>query len=74
MICVSRAPIQKLLGYRERMGWSLNWAPSYESDSTTPSSTLEHGTSASRASAAQRRSASSASITLAAIGAAIVPP
>jgi predicted dithiol-disulfide oxidoreductase (DUF899 family) len=32
MICVSRAPLEKLLGYRERMGWSFNWASSYESD------------------------------------------
>jgi predicted dithiol-disulfide oxidoreductase (DUF899 family) len=32
MICVSRAPIDKLLGYRERMGWSFTWASSYESD------------------------------------------
>src|SRR5207237_2603629 len=32
MICVSRAPIEKLLAYRERMGWSFNWASSFESD------------------------------------------
>ena len=32
MICVSRAPLEKLLSYRERMGWSFNWASSYESD------------------------------------------
>ena len=32
MICVSRAPIDKLLAYRERMGWSFNWASSHESD------------------------------------------
>jgi predicted dithiol-disulfide oxidoreductase (DUF899 family) len=32
MICVSRAPIEKLLTYRTRMGWSFNWASSYESD------------------------------------------
>ena len=32
MICVSRAPIEKLLAYRERMGWSFNWASSYDSD------------------------------------------
>lgn len=32
MICVSRAPLQKLLAYRERMGWSFTWASSYESD------------------------------------------
>jgi predicted dithiol-disulfide oxidoreductase (DUF899 family) len=24
MICVSRAPVQKLLAFRERMGWSFN--------------------------------------------------
>src|SRR5947209_13775045 len=32
MICVSRAPLDRLLGYRERMGWNFNWASSYESD------------------------------------------
>lgn len=32
MICVSRAPIEKLLAYRERMGWSFNWASSHNSD------------------------------------------
>ena len=32
LIAVSRAPIEKLLAYRERMGWSFNWASSYESD------------------------------------------
>jgi predicted dithiol-disulfide oxidoreductase (DUF899 family) len=31
MICVSRAPLERLLAYRERMGWSFNWASSYES-------------------------------------------
>ena len=48
MICVSRAPLDKLLAYRERMGWSFNWASSYESDfnfdfehSRTCSSVLE---------------------------------
>jgi predicted dithiol-disulfide oxidoreductase (DUF899 family) len=25
LICSSRAPIDKLLGYRERMGWSFDW-------------------------------------------------
>jgi len=29
---VSRAPIQKLLDYRERMGWSFPWASSFGSD------------------------------------------
>ena len=32
MICVSGAPIEKLIDYRERMGWSFNWASSRESD------------------------------------------
>lgn len=32
MICVSRAPIDKLLGYRRRMGWDFPWASSFESD------------------------------------------
>src|SRR5215831_12892048 len=32
MICISHAPLEKLLAYRRRMGWSFNWASSYESD------------------------------------------
>lgn len=32
LIAVSGAPIEKLLGYRERMGWRFNWASSYGSD------------------------------------------
>jgi predicted dithiol-disulfide oxidoreductase (DUF899 family) len=32
MICISRAPLEKLLAYRRRMGWSFNWASSYQSD------------------------------------------
>jgi predicted dithiol-disulfide oxidoreductase (DUF899 family) len=32
LIAVSGAPIEKLVAYRERMGWSFNWASSYESD------------------------------------------
>ncbi|MFL5860889.1 MAG: DUF899 domain-containing protein [Solirubrobacteraceae bacterium] len=32
MICVSQAPLEKLLAYRERMGWSFEWASSHESD------------------------------------------
>jgi predicted dithiol-disulfide oxidoreductase (DUF899 family) len=32
MICVSRAPLEKLLAYRERMGWSFNWVSSGPSD------------------------------------------
>ena len=32
MICVSHAPIEKLLAYRERMGWNFTWASSHDSD------------------------------------------
>jgi predicted dithiol-disulfide oxidoreductase (DUF899 family) len=32
MICISRAPVEKLLAYRERMGWSFNWASAHETD------------------------------------------
>ncbi len=32
MICVSRAPLGKLLAYRQRMGWSFTWASSHDSD------------------------------------------
>jgi len=32
MICISRAPLEKLLAYKERMGWRFNWASSLGSD------------------------------------------
>jgi predicted dithiol-disulfide oxidoreductase (DUF899 family) len=32
LMLVSGAPLEKLIGYRERMGWDLNWASSYGSD------------------------------------------
>jgi predicted dithiol-disulfide oxidoreductase (DUF899 family) len=32
MICVSRAPLEKLLAYRKRMDWDFNWVSTYESD------------------------------------------
>jgi predicted dithiol-disulfide oxidoreductase (DUF899 family) len=32
MICISRAPLEKLLAYRRRMGWSFNWASSHGND------------------------------------------
>ena len=32
MICVSRAPVEKLLGFRERMGWGFEWVSSFGSD------------------------------------------
>jgi predicted dithiol-disulfide oxidoreductase (DUF899 family) len=44
LIAVSGAPIEKLLAYRERMGWSFDWASSYESNFNTDvgfSSSLE---------------------------------
>ncbi len=30
--CISRAPLDKLQGYRERMGWTFPWVSSYGSD------------------------------------------
>ncbi|MET0459512.1 MAG: DUF899 domain-containing protein [Ilumatobacteraceae bacterium] len=42
---VSRAPLPKLLAYRERMGWSIPWASSYDNDFNVDfrvSSTEEH--------------------------------
>src|ERR1700749_348153 len=32
LIAVSGAPIERLLAYRKRMGWTFNWASSYDSD------------------------------------------
>jgi predicted dithiol-disulfide oxidoreductase (DUF899 family) len=32
MLCVSRAPVDKLAAYRRRMGWSFEWASSHESE------------------------------------------
>lgn len=32
MVVVSRAPLQKLLAYRRRMGWSFKWVSSFASD------------------------------------------
>lgn len=44
MICVSRAPIEKLLAYRQRMGWNFTWASSHDSDFN-----IDYGVSASNA-------------------------
>ena len=48
LIAVSGAPIEKLLAYRERLGWGFNWASSYDSGfnadlgfSTSPEQTRE---------------------------------
>ncbi len=32
LIAVSRAPLEKIQAYRERMGWSFNWVSSLEND------------------------------------------
>jgi predicted dithiol-disulfide oxidoreductase (DUF899 family) len=32
LICSSRAPLEKLLAYRDRMGWSFNWVSTAGSD------------------------------------------
>src|SRR5262249_5938112 len=32
MICISHAPLEQILAYRRRMGWSFNWASSHETD------------------------------------------
>jgi predicted dithiol-disulfide oxidoreductase (DUF899 family) len=32
MICVSRTPLEKLQAYKQRMGWTFDWASSYGSD------------------------------------------
>jgi predicted dithiol-disulfide oxidoreductase (DUF899 family) len=44
-VAVSRAPLAKLLAYRERMGWSFPWASAYGNDFNVDfhvSSTEEH--------------------------------
>jgi predicted dithiol-disulfide oxidoreductase (DUF899 family) len=32
LLCFSRAPLEKLQPYKERMGWTLPWVSTYESD------------------------------------------
>ena len=32
LVCSSRAPLEKLQGYKERMGWSFNWVSTVGSD------------------------------------------
>lgn len=48
MICISRAPIEKLLAYRKRMGWDFTWASSHGSDFNFD---FEHSVSRDKASA-----------------------
>src|SRR6266480_4761303 len=50
MVCISHAPLEKLLAYRRRMGWSFNWASSYESDFN-----LDCGVSVARRPASPRQ-------------------
>ncbi len=38
LICSSRAPLEKLQRYKERMGWSFNWVSTVGSDFHTASS------------------------------------
>jgi predicted dithiol-disulfide oxidoreductase (DUF899 family) len=35
MIAISEAPVEKLLAYRDRLGWSFDWASSHQSDYNT---------------------------------------
>lgn len=35
VVCTSRAPLEKLLGYKERMGWNFEWVSSLHSDYNT---------------------------------------
>jgi predicted dithiol-disulfide oxidoreductase (DUF899 family) len=32
LMCFSRAPVDRLIAYRERMGWQFPWASTYETD------------------------------------------
>ena len=32
MLCVSRAPLEKLQAYKRRMGWRFGWVSTYDSD------------------------------------------
>ena len=32
MLCISQAPLEKLLAYRRRMGWRFDWASSYRGE------------------------------------------
>ena len=56
MICVSHAPVENLLAYRERMGWSFTWASSHESDfnfdyGVSAGKGMTHGSAAPRPAA-----------------------
>jgi predicted dithiol-disulfide oxidoreductase (DUF899 family) len=61
MICVSRAPLGKLLAYRERMGWDFTWASSHESDFNADFG-VSAGEETRHDSAAPRREASELAI------------
>ena len=40
MICVSRAPIDQLVAYRQRMGWNFTWVSSFDSNFQLPFPTV----------------------------------
>jgi predicted dithiol-disulfide oxidoreductase (DUF899 family) len=48
MMCVSQAPVEKLVAEKERLGWTFNWGSSYESDFN---SDFEHSVTREQASA-----------------------
>ncbi|MFZ1992903.1 MAG: DUF899 domain-containing protein [Solirubrobacteraceae bacterium] len=48
MICVSQAPVHKLVAEKQRLGWNFTWASSYESDFNAD---FEHSLSHEQASA-----------------------
>ena len=48
MMCVSQAPLDKLLAYRERLDWRFEWASSHESDFNVD---LEHSQTREQVSA-----------------------
>jgi predicted dithiol-disulfide oxidoreductase (DUF899 family) len=48
MMCVSQAPVEKLVAEKERLGWNFNWASSYESDFNAD---LQHSVTREQASA-----------------------
>ena len=56
MICISQAPIEKLVRFRDRMGWSFTWASSAESDFNRTSGTRSLGPRSPSALVSCRRS------------------
>jgi predicted dithiol-disulfide oxidoreductase (DUF899 family) len=56
LMAVSRAPLAKLLAYKERMGWTFPWASSHGGDFNSGISPQERGVS-TRAAATARSNA-----------------